>query len=98
MKTVLSILLVLSGFSAILFSFATIFIYINEGIGWSGWYLPPIFAGSCFFIAYLIFIFFKKREWEDDFLYLYISTRSKRSSKRVEESKEKMRQELGSDK
>ena len=49
-------------------------------------------------VTFLVYKFYKKMKWENDFIYLFIKTRLKRGSQKMRSAKEKMRKELENEK
>ena len=48
-------------------------------------------------ITFFAYKFYKKMKWDNDFIYLFIRTRLKRGSQKIESAKNKMRRELDDD-
>tara|TARA_B100000427_G_scaffold31866_1_gene23314 strand:+ start:438 stop:713 length:276 start_codon:yes stop_codon:yes gene_type:complete len=50
-----------------------------------------------FLLSVLFTIIFFRLKWENDYIYLFVKTRIKRTSKSISSSKDKMREELKDD-
>ena len=97
MKSLL-LLTIIHGWSVI-FVFFIIFLVDSNFQVDTDYFLQGVLLISlaCGVITFFLYKFYKKMKWDNDFIYLFIRTRLKRGSQKIESAKNKMRRELDDD-
>ena len=113
MKTILSLILLPIIFYAAIFTamgFLSLIIAPNVNSAYWGMTIEPYFFGihnTLFFLLiavpvwtaiYFLYKFYKKFDWNNDLVYLYLKTITKKTSSNIDRTKDKLRQDLDSTK
>ena len=109
MKTILSLILFPIIFYAAIFTvmgFLSLIIAPNVNSAYWGMTVEPYFFGihnTLFFfliavpvwtVIYFLYKFYKKFDWNDDLVYLYLKTITNKTSSNIDRTKDKLRQDL----
>ena len=97
MKSLL-LLTIIHGWSVIFVFFIIFLVDSNFQVN-TDYFLQGVLLISlaCGVITFFLYKFYKKMKWDNDFIYLFIRTRLKRGSQKIESAKNKMRRELDDD-